>query len=300
MKHDRDFDPHYGTAIEVSDGIRRLTCNNPSPFTFHGTNTYLIGSGSCVVLDPGPENEAHCDAIIKAAGQGKIEAILVSHTHMDHSPGARLLRKKTGAPIVGCSRHRAARALGDDEVNTMDASADSQYAPDQELKNGDVYSAGGVTFEALATPGHMANHLCFAVGGTDILFSADHVMAWSTSIVAPPDGSMQDYMASLELILGRGETEYHPGHGGALRDANSYVEDLKAHRLGREASIMQRLTRQPVSIPDLVLQIYDDLLPALRPAAALSVFAHLEDLTGRGLVIAEPQVTLNAMYRLPT
>ncbi len=297
MKHERTFDPSYGTAVEVADGIRRLTCENPSPFTFHGTNTYLIGQREIAVLDPGPANDTHIDDIVNAASAGAIKAILVSHTHMDHSPGARLLQARTGAPIIGCGPHRAARTLASGEVNTMDASADADHIPDGELKAGDTFSLGDTVFEAIETPGHTANHLCFAIAGTHVLFSADHVMAWSTSIVAPPDGNMRDYMTSLERLLERPETDYLPGHGGVVRDAHGYVEELKAHRLGRERSILDRLDDSPVSIPDLVLQIYDDLPPGLRPAAALSVFAHLEDLAERGLVAADPNVTLTASYR---
>ncbi|MBD1547678.1 MBL fold metallo-hydrolase [Roseibium aggregatum] len=300
LKHERTFDPAYGTAVEVSDGIRRLTCRNPSPFTFHGTNTYLIGQREIAVLDPGPSSEAHIDDIVKAAGPDAVRAILVSHTHMDHSPGARLLQARTGAPIVGCGPHRAARTLASGEINPMDASADADHVPDEELKAGDTFSVGKTVFEAVETPGHTANHLCFAVAGSNLLFSADHVMAWSTSIVAPPDGNMRDYMMSLERLLQRPESIYLPGHGGVLRDAHGYVEELRAHRLGRERSILDRLTDAPVSIPDLVLQIYDDLPPGLRPAAALSVFAHLEDLAERGLVSAEPNVTLTASYRRPS
>jgi glyoxylase-like metal-dependent hydrolase (beta-lactamase superfamily II) len=298
LKHDRAFDPNYGTAVEVFDGIRRITCQNPSPFTFHGTNTYLIGTGAVTVLDPGPSDPAHIEDILKAVGSNKIEAILVSHTHMDHSPGARLLKEKTGAPVIGCGPHRPARPLTDGEVNPMDASADSAYSPDRKLLHGETFSAGDVSFEALETPGHTANHLCFALRGTDILFSADHVMAWSTSIVAPPDGNMRSYMASLDLLLERPETDYLPGHGGPVSDARDYVEDLKAHRLGREAAILKALGAAPVAIPDLVLQIYEDLPPALRPAAALSVFAQLEDLVERGLATAEPGIDLKAAYRL--
>lgn len=298
MKHDRAFDPHYGTAVELTDGIRRITCQNPSPFTFHGTNTYLIGTDAVTVLDPGPSDANHIEDIVKAAGSNKIEAILVSHTHVDHSPGARVLRERTGAPVIGCGPHRAARPLSDGEVNPMDASADTSYAPDRVLEHGETFAASGVEFEALETPGHTANHLCFALTGTDLLFSADHVMAWSTSIVAPPDGNMRSYMASLELLLGRGESEYMPGHGGVVHNALQYIEDLKAHRMGREAAIVNTLGADPVGIPDLVLRIYDDLPPALRPAAALSVFAQLEDLVERRIVTAEPDIGLSATYRL--
>lgn len=296
MKHDRVFEPNYGTAIEVADGIRRLTCQNPGPFTFHGTNTYLVGTHDIVVIDPGPADDVHIDNILRSAGAHAIKAILVSHTHADHSPGARKLQVQSGAPIVGCGPHRAARPLAFGEINPMDASSDGDHVPDQLLSDGDLFTADGVTFEAIATPGHTANHLSFAVHGTEILFSADHVMAWSTSIVAPPDGAMPDYMLSLATLLKRKETLYFPGHGGAVRDAHTYVADLKDHRQNREESILESLAEIPVAIPDLVSRIYEDLPPSLHPAAALSVFAHLEDLTARGLARAEPEISLSASY----
>ncbi|MBS8261220.1 MBL fold metallo-hydrolase [Roseibium polysiphoniae] len=297
MKHDRQFDPAYGSAIEISDGIRRLTAPNPSPFTFHGTNTYLVGQDSITVIDPGPDSPEHIDTILKVSGGASVETILVSHTHLDHSPGARLLQAKTGAPIVGCAAYRPARDLGAGESNPMDASSDRDYKPDLQLEDGSLHKTSGADFEVIETPGHTDNHLCFALKGSPFLFSADHVMAWSTSIVAPPDGSMRSYMASLDRLLARQETIYLPGHGGLVRDAHDYVADLKAHRLQREASILDQLSTEPISIPNLVLRIYHGLDPALRPAAALSVFAHLEDLASRKLVIADPEVRLESNYR---
>lgn len=296
LKHDKTFEPNYGKAIEVADGIRRLTCENPGPFTFHGTNTYLVGTHDIVVIDPGPADPVHIGNVMRAAGTRTIKAILVSHTHVDHSPGARMLQLQSGAPIAGCGPHHAARALALGENNPMDASSDSNYAPDQLLGDGDLFTADGVTFEAIATPGHTANHLSFAVRGTEILFSADHVMAWSTSIVAPPDGAMPDYMTSLATLLARKESLYFPGHGGAVRDAHDYVTELKVHRLNRELSILESLTETPVTISHLVPRLYEDLPPALHPAAALSVFAHLEDLTARGLARAAPGISLTAFY----
>ncbi|WP_417685184.1 MBL fold metallo-hydrolase [Roseibium sp.] len=299
MEHNRQFDPSYGIAVEIADGIRRLTAPNPGPFTFHGTNTYLIGTSKVAVLDPGPANEAHIDTILDACDGAAIEAILVSHTHMDHSPGAALLKRRTGAPVIGCGPYRMARDLGIGESNPMDASSDHAYAPDRQLGDGETASLSAANFQAIETPGHTDNHLCFAIEGSEILFSADHVMAWSTSIVAPPDGSMRAYMASLETLMGRSETTYLPGHGAEVRDAHGYMAELKAHRLKREASILSALGPTPAAIPDLVLRIYEGLDPVLRPAAALSVFAHLEDLAERGLVMAEPMTRLDALYRLP-
>lgn len=297
MKHDRVFDPHYGTAVEVAPGIRRLTANNPGPFTFFGTNTYLLGIRRLICVDPGPAATDHIDAILKAASGAEIEAILVTHTHVDHSPGARLLKKRTGAPIVGCGPHEAARALGNNEINPLDASGDKDHRPDRQLFDGDVFTASEFQLETIATPGHTANHLCFALQGTDHLLSADHVMGWSTSVVAPPDGNMRAYMASIDTLLGRDEDVYLPGHGGLVRSARAYVHDLKQHRLAREQAILEQLRDGEKTIPDIVRVLYAAVDPTLHPAAGLSVFAHLEDLAGRGLVTAIPSPTLGARYR---
>lgn len=300
MKHDRDFDPNYGTAVEILPGVRRLTVNNPGPFTFFGTNTYLLGTSRLAVVDPGPADAAHVEAILKAASGASIEAIVVSHTHVDHSPAARMLKERTGAPIVGCGVHRAARDLMENEVNPLDASGDRQYAPDQHLHEGEVFSAAGLTLQTIETPGHTANHLCFALAEENLLLSADHVMSWSTSIVAPPDGSMRDYMTSIDKLLNRPEQVYLPGHGGVIHDAHSYVRDLKQHRLSREASVLRELAGAPQTIPQIVARLYADVDPALHRAAGLSVFAHLEDLAGRGLVSASPGVSLTATFSLQT
>ena len=296
LKHDREFNPNYGSATEVADGIRRLTANNPSPFTFHGTNTYIVGQRSVVVIDPGPNDPAHIEGILSATRGQTIEAIVVSHTHVDHSPGAALLKQSTGAPVFGCTPHRPARALIDGEINALDASGDKAFRADTELEHGTITRFGEFSLEAIATPGHTENHLCFALGGSPYLFSADHVMAWSTSIVAPPDGNMRTYMASLDTMLERSETTYFPGHGGPVTQAASYVGDLKQHRQQREAAILAQLGAEPVAIPALVDAIYEGLPPMLKPAAALSVYAQLEDLVDRGLAKASPTISLDAFY----
>lgn len=298
LKHDRNFDPSYGVPIEIKPGIRRLTAKNPSPFTFHGTNTYLVGTDDIAVIDPGPLDDAHIDAILRAAAPGRISTILVTHTHKDHSPAALPLKTRTGARIIGCGPHVSARPLQDGEVNPLDASSDSEYLPDQPLHDGDRVSGDGWTFETVETPGHTANHLSFALLDTEILFSADHVMAWSTSIVAPPDGSMADYMASLEKLLARPESVYLPGHGGIVAEAHSYIEGLRGHRQARERSILEGLANGNQTIPDLVEAIYVDLPETLKPAAGLSVFAHLEDLSSRGAVLADPAIDLASRYSL--
>ncbi|WP_282044662.1 MBL fold metallo-hydrolase [Roseibium album] len=297
MKHDRDFNPEYGTPVEISPGIRRLTAENPGPFTFRGTNSYLLGSRRLVVVDPGPALPGHLNAILKAADGATIEAILVSHTHMDHSPGARLLKNETGAPIVGCGPHRAARDLFEGEVNPLDSSGDKEHIPDRLLTDSKTFTATEFSIETIATPGHTANHLCFAIQGEDIILSADHVMGWSTSIVAPPDGSMRDYMTSIEKMLDRSETTYFPGHGGRIHDAHSYVLDLKQHRRNREASILATVSERERTIKEIVAELYAEVDPSLHPAAGLSVYAHLEDLVERGLVSARPDLSLTAGYK---
>ncbi|WP_305984313.1 MBL fold metallo-hydrolase [Roseibium sp. MMSF_3544] len=297
MKHNREFAPHYGTPVELAPGLRRLTAQNPGPFTFHGTNTYLIGSRRLLVLDPGPALPDHIEAIAKAADGAKIEAILVSHTHMDHSPGARVLQDKTGASIIGCGPHRAARDLLDNEINPLDSSADKDHLPARQMFDGDLFDAADATVEAIETPGHTANHLCFAITGSDLILSADHVMGWSTSIVAPPDGSMRDYMASIDKMLLRPETRYFPGHGGSISDAKTYVQELKQHRLDREKAILRSISGGERSIIEIVRELYADVDPSLHRAASLSVFAHLEDLVDRKLALAMPDLALDARYR---
>lgn len=298
MKHNREFDPRYGEAVELLPGVRRLTAENPGPFTFHGTNSYLIGSKNLIAIDPGPERPEHIDNILRAATGAKIEAILVTHTHMDHSPGARLLKAKTGAPIIGCKAHQAARDLFKDEINPLDASSDKAHRPDRQLEDGEIFQASEFSLETIETPGHTANHLCVALSGESILFSADHVMGWSTSIVAPPDGSMRDYMSSIDKLLARPENTYLPGHGEVVQNARPYTEDLKQHRLNREAAILSELTRSAATVPEIVSVLYADVDPRLHPAAGLSVFAHLEDLVQRGLVSAMPQLSLDARFEV--
>lgn len=298
LQHDLSFDPRHGEPVEVAPGIRRLTVNNPGPFTFHGTNTYLIGEGEVAVLDPGPADEAHLQAILAATRGQSVTAILVSHTHKDHSPAAARLAALTGAPVLGCAPHRAARALHGNEVNPLDASADMDYRPDRQLADAERFTAGGRLFEVVETPGHTANHLAFALPDDGVIFSADHVMAWSTSIVAPPDGSMQAYLQSLDRMMERSESLYLPGHGGLLQGAQEYMAALKAHRMQREAAILGVLHRLGQSdIPQIVEAVYTGLDPRLKGAAALSVFAQLERLVETGAVQCDGEARLEGLYR---
>ncbi|WP_181699144.1 MBL fold metallo-hydrolase [Chthonobacter albigriseus] len=296
LAFDRSFDPAYGEAVEIIPGVRRLTANNPGGYTFHGTNTYLIGTNSLVVVDPGPEDEAHLAAILHAAGGAAISHILVTHTHRDHSPGATVLADRTGARLVGAGPHRFARSLHLGETTELDASADLTFTPDEPIADGDIIAAPAGLVRALATPGHAANHLCFALEGAGLLFSGDHVMAWSTSIVAPPDGSMADYMASLDRLLGEAETTYLPGHGAPVQNAHHFVLGLKEHRHGREVAVLGALADGAQSIPEIVAAVYRDTDPKLWGAAGLSVFAQLEWLVQKGLVTTDGEPLLGGRY----
>lgn len=297
LTFDTVFEPRHGEAIPVAPGVLRVTAANPGPFTFHGTNSYVVGTETLAVIDPGPDDDAHLAALERAIAGRPVSHVLVSHTHRDHSPLARRLAGLTGAVVAAEGPHRPARPLNIGEVNPLDASADHDFAPDTVLGDGDVVSGDGWRFHAVATPGHAANHMCFALEGTGILFSADHVMAWSTSIVAPPDGAMADYMASLERLLMRDDALYLPGHGAALTNPRPFLRGLKAHRRMRERAIVERIAAGDRTIAQIVAAIYASTDPRLHGAAALSVLAHLEDLVARGLVATDTTTALDAIYR---
>ncbi|MEO5322097.1 MBL fold metallo-hydrolase [Mesorhizobium sp. CC13] len=296
LDFDTRFEPAYGNAVPISKGVLRLTVNNPSPFTFHGTNSYVVGSDTLAVIDPGPEDEAHLEALIQTIAGRPVSHIFVSHTHRDHSPLAARLKALTGARTVAEGPHRPARPLHLGEVPALDASSDMEFVPDLVVADGQVIEGDGWRIGTVLTPGHAANHAAFSLEGTGILFSADHVMAWSTSIVAPPDGAMSDYMASLDRLTGRDDRIYLPGHGGPVTDPQRFVRGLKAHRKMRERAILERLRAGDRSIGEIVRAIYRDTDPRLHGAAGLSVFAHLEDLVGRGEVVCAGVPSLDGTY----
>ncbi|MBL0935697.1 MAG: MBL fold metallo-hydrolase [Rhizobiaceae bacterium] len=298
MEFDTKFEPHYGEAVPVADKLLRLTVNNPGPFTFHGTNSYILGTDSLAIVDPGPEDEAHYAALLKAIAGRPVSHIFVSHTHRDHSPLAARLKADTGALIMAEGPHRSARPLRIGEINPLDASADTEFAPDHALADDELVKGDGWAIRAIHTPGHCANHVAFAIEDTGILLSADHVMAWATSIVAPPDGAMSDFMASLDRLAARDDAIYHTGHGGPVTNPRAFVRGLRTHRKMRERAILERLKAGDRTIPDIVTAIYRDTDPRLHGAAALSVLAHLEDLVARSLVAAEPEPSIDAVYRL--
>jgi glyoxylase-like metal-dependent hydrolase (beta-lactamase superfamily II) len=296
---DKSFDLAPETVEEVMPGVRRVLADNPSPFTFKGTVSYIVGRGQVAIIDPGPLDEAHVAALLDAVRGETVTHIFVTHTHRDHSPAVPRIKAATGAVVLAEGPHRPARPLHVGEAPRLDASNDTDFRPDRALHDGEVIAGPGWTIEAVATPGHTANHMAFALKEADLLFSGDHVMAWSTPVVAPPDGAMSDYMASLQKLARRSEPVYLPGHGGAVRDAPRFVAHYIRHRQAREASILHRLGKGEADIPTLVRAIYIGLDPRLVKAAGLSVLAHLEDLVTRGLVVTEGEPSIAGRYRLP-
>lgn len=273
------MDAPYAIFEPLEPGIARLLADNPSPFTYFGTQTYFVGDAEVAVIDPGPDLPAHVDAILAALGQRRLVAIACTHTHRDHSPASRALADATGAPIVGC----APLALGSVGPRA-DASFDFDYAPDRILADGEAIEIDGKRLIAIATPGHTSNHLCFAYEGA--LFTGDHVMGWSTTVVVPPDGDMGDYMLSLEKLRNRTDRIYYPAHGPAVTKPQQLVRGMIGHRMQRERQILKRLAAGDRTVPQIVAAAYPGLDPRLVPAAGGSVTAHLLDLERRGMVEA--------------
>ncbi len=296
---DKSFDLAAGQVEKVMPGLRRLMADNPSPFTYKGTVSYIVGRGRVAILDPGPEHEQHIATLLDAVRGETVTHVFVTHTHRDHSPAAARIKAATGAIVVAEGPHRAARPLHLGENQRLEASGDLAFRPDLAIPDGESVSDGGWTLEAVTTPGHTANHMAYAYKQAGVLFSGDHVMAWSTPVVAPPDGAMGDYMASLDKLSKRPESTYFPGHGGAVRDAPRFVQYYIRHRRAREASILRRLAKGAADIPTIVRAVYIGLDPRLVSAAGLSVLAHLEDLLARGLVATDGEPSLQSVYRLP-
>lgn len=272
-----------GVALALEPLVTRVLAPNPSPFTYTGTQTYLVGTDRLAVIDPGPDTPAHLDALIAAIAGRPVEAILCTHTHRDHSPAAAPLKAATGAPIVGC----APLSL-DDAGPRADAAFDTGYAPDRVLADGEHVTGPDWTLIAVATPGHTSNHLCFALEETGALFSGDHVMGWSTTVVAPPDGDMAAYMDSLARLMARAQDRlYYPAHGEPIERPQRFVRGLIGHRKQREGQILRLLGQAPQPVPAMVERMYAGLDPRLTGAAGRSVLAHLIDLRARGLVAEE-------------
>ena len=296
MKLNSAFEARHGEAVQAASNVVRVTAANAGPFTFAGTNTYLVGHEDLAIIDPGPDVPAHFDALRAAIGGRKVSGIFVTHTHRDHTDLLPRIADLTGATVYAEGPHRAFRALHGMETNALDASADHDFKPGHALADGDAVAGNGWTLEAVHTPGHTANHCAFALKKQSILFSGDHVMGWSTSIVAPPDGSMAAYLASLEKLSARGERLYLPGHGGAVSNPKTFTKALIAHRKMRERAIVERLRGGDALIRQIVAALYRDVDERLHGAAALSVFAHLEHLVGQGRARADGEALLSSRY----
>lgn len=297
---ERAHAPVVGAPERLAPDLVAVTAPNAGPMTFTGTRTYILGRADVAVIDPGPADPAHLDAVEAALPRGGgVGAILVTHGHLDHSAGARALQDRTGAPIHGhgervrspvMERLAAAGALGGGE------GVDAGFAPDVRLADGAVVTGAGWRLEAVHTPGHLGDHLCFAWAGTGALFSGDTVMGWATTLISPPDGDLGAFLASLRRLRVRRDRTYHPGHGGPVRDPRGMIDWQLAHRAEREGQIRAALEGGAASAAELVEMVYPDLAAALRPAAARNVLAHLIDLAERGLVRSRGPLAAAAVF----
>ena len=287
---DRSFDAPYETVEQVSPLIRRMLARNPSTFTFKGTGVYIVGVRDVAVIDPGPDDADHLAALKRAVGGLNVKQILVTHTHRDHSPAARPLKEWTGAKTYGFGPHH-----GPSE-GQVEEGGDFDFVPDIPVGDGERIVGDGYTFQCVHTPGHTSNHICYALEEERALFTGDHVMGWSTSVVIPPDGDMADYMASLKKLIARQDRIYWPTHGGPIAQPQSYVERLLEHRVERENEVLACVSRGFTRIPDMVKAMYADVDPRLHPAAAMSVLAHLIKLVREGRAVANGEANLSAEY----
>ena len=288
----RELEFEYGKLQAVSPLIRRVVARNPGPFTLHGTGTYVVGHGRVAVIDPGPTLPEHIDALLHALRGETIEQILVTHTHADHSPASAAVKQAAAAPTHGYGPHAAGAGPAVEE------GGDRAFVPDRVLRDGDTVSGPGWHLTAVHTPGHTSNHLCFALTEERVLFSGDHVMGWSTSVIAPPDGNMRDYLRSLAKLLEREDATYWPTHGPAIKAPKPFVHAFLEHRREREAAILHRLAEGDTDIPAMVRAIYVGLPQVLHGAAGRSVLAHLIELVADGRVECEGPPTVAARYRL--
>lgn len=287
----RDLRFEYGVVDQVSPLIRRVVARNPGPFTYAGTGTYVVGRGEVAVLDPGPDLPEHLDALLRALDGERVTHVLVTHTHADHSPLAAPLAAATGATVYGRS------AVKTEDGAPLEAGDDLQFRPDVPVEHGDLFRGPGWTLEAIATPGHASNHVCYALREENALFSGDHVMGWSTTVVSPPDGDMGDYLSSLDDVARRGFTTLWPTHGPPITDPAPFLAAYRDHRLERERQVLDQLASGVTRIRDMVPTLYAAVDRRLWPAAAHSVWAHMLWLVRSGRVAADGPPTLDAAYR---
>lgn len=302
MQAPDDFNPQPGLAEELEPGLRRILAPNPSPMTYRGTNTYLLGTGGLAVIDPGPESDVHLAAILAAVQPGQqITHIIVTHSHLDHSPLARGLSQATGAPVYAFGGPQAGRSsvmagLAANGLAGGGEGIDQAFTPDTTLADGETIAGDSWDLEVIHTPGHLGNHI--ALAWKDACFTADHVMGWASSLVSPPDGDLTDFMASCRRLRQRSWRVFHPGHGAPVSNPGARLDWLIAHRESREAAILKALTSAPATAGSLAELIYTDTPPALLKAAERNVFAHLVDLTGRGLAAPQGGLSASAVFEL--
>lgn len=286
---------NYGEAAQVTPLIRRVVARNPSPFTFHGTNTYIVGRGRVAVIDPGPDLPDHIENLVTALAGEEVGHILTTHTHRDHSPAARLLKQRMGGITAGAAQPLLAEDI---EPGGMTESVERKFTPDLVLEDGEAVAGEDWTIAAVSTPGHMPNHLCFALAEETILFTGDHIMGWNTTVVSPPYGNMSAYLKSLERCIARDDAAYWPAHGPVIPDPGPFAQAYLDHRLMREDEIIGCLERGLGAIPAMVETMYQHVPRSMHQAAACSVLAHLEHLTGSGRVACDGPVNAKAIYRL--
>lgn len=291
----REVEFEYGAVTELSPLIRRVIAHNPSPFTLHGTGTYIIGKGNVAVVDPGPADPNHIRAIVDAVQGERITHVLVTHCHTDHSPGCRLLREFTDAPTLAFGPHGSGV---DEEGVQIEEAADNDFDPDRRVSHGDVIQGDGWSVECVYTPGHTSNHMCYALREEKTLFSGDHVMAWSTSVISPPDGDMRRYLESLELLLERDDQRYWPTHGPSVDDTKGHVRAFIAHRREREQQILACIESGTHDIKKMVPQMYADLPEFMYGAAARSVLASIVYLVQRKELVVQGEIGLKGVYRI--
>lgn len=295
-----DFDPIAGLPEELEPGLRRVLAPNPSPMTFRGTNTYLLGTRGIAVIDPGPDNGAHLEAILAAiTPEQSVTHIFVTHAHVDHSPLSARLAQATGAPILAFGGPQAGRSVVMQELAAHGMAGggegvDANFVPDQILKDGDLVVGDSWQLEAFHTPGHFGNHLSFAWG--EACFCGDHVMGWASSLVSPPDGDLTDFMESCRSLRARNWRVFHAGHGAPIKDPAARLDWLMAHRLGRETQILSQLAEGAASAQTLATRIYTETPAALLPAATRNVFAHLVDLVGKNKVTPQGPLQVEAVF----